>query len=171
MDFGIIAQPVRPSSNWLSVVPDTGIILAGDTLTVQVEITADTTDDGMYEFFGNLHVISNSCPGNSETIPVTAYSLDAEDNTTTIPRSFSLSAYPNPFNPRTTIAFSLPQTMRIRLSVYDITGRRVAVLADESFTPGTNRLTFDAGFLPSGLYFARIESALFNSTRKMMLIK
>lgn len=171
MDFGIAPQPVRPSGHWLSVVPDTALIAAGDTLTVQVEITADTTDNGVYEFDGSLHVVSNACPGNSVTIPVTAYALDAGEHASAIPRGFALSAFPNPFNPRTTITFSIPQSVHIRLAVFDITGRAVAVLADGPFTAGVHQLPFDADLLPSGLYFARIESVLFTSTRKVMLIK
>ncbi len=171
MEFGITPETISPSSNWLSVAPDTGLIPAGDTLIVQVVISPDTTDNGAYDFQGSLHVITNSCPGNSETISVTVYVLDAEDNPTTIPRSFSLAAYPNPFNPNTTITFSLPQTVRIKLSVYDIAGRSVSVLADESFTPGIHQVPFNAGSLSSGLYFAHIESVLYRSTRKIVLIR
>ena len=74
------------------------------------------------------------------------------------PSSFTLSSYPNPFNPSTTIAFSLPQAQIVRLAVYDITGREVAVLADELFVAGEHQVTFDGTQLPSGIYFARIET-------------
>ncbi|HEY3295326.1 MAG TPA: carboxypeptidase regulatory-like domain-containing protein [bacterium] len=171
MDFGIIAQPVRPAGPWLSVTPDTTRINAGDTLTVQVEIAPDTTDDGTHEFYGNLLVRTNSCPGSTETIPVTAFALNADGKAALSPQNFSLAAYPNPFNPRTTLTLSVPQAARITLSIYDITGRCVAVLTDQPFAPGTYLLPFDAGSLPSGLYFARVESALFTSTRKLMLLK
>ncbi len=171
MEFGITPETISPSSNWLSVAPDTGLIPAGDTLIVQVVISPDTTDNGTFDFQGSLHITTNSCPGNSETISVTAYVLDADDNTNRLPRSFSLSAFPNPFNPKTTITFSLPHTTRIKLSVYDVTGRCVALLADESLVPGTYRFPFNAGLLPSGLYFAHIESVLFSSTHKLMLIR
>jgi hypothetical protein len=157
--------------NWLSVEPDTGLVAPGDTLTLQVGITADTTDDRTYEFFGNLHVVTNSCPDSAVTIPVTVYTLDVENRTSGIPTSFSLSAYPNPFNPRTTITLAVPITTHIKLSIYDVTGRCVSVLTDKSYPPGLFKLPFDAGSLPSGLYFAHIASAMFRSTQKLMLIK
>jgi exonuclease III len=81
--------------------------------------------------------------------------------------------YPNPFNPATTIPFILPDQQEVSVFVYDILGRRVAVVAENRvFAPGENSVEFDAQGLSSGVYLYRIE---FEDgtvvTDKMMLIK
>ena len=171
MEVGIIPQPFQPSSDWLRVVPDTALIPPGDTLTVQVGIAPDTTDDGAFDFSGGLLILTNSCPGDSVTISIMAYVLDTDVNLTAVPSGFSLSAHPNPFNPTTTLTFSIPQTVLVKLTVHDITGRLIALLAEGVFTPGQYRIPFDAKRLPSGLYFARLESDLFHSIQKIMLVR
>ncbi|MEX0681043.1 MAG: MXAN_6640 family putative metalloprotease [Balneolales bacterium] len=82
--------------------------------------------------------------------------------------------YPNPFNPETTITFSLPETASVRLQVFDITGRVVAKLVDETMGRGHHSLRFDSRHfsgLSSGIYLYRLESAGQSAVRKMMIIK
>lgn len=90
-----------------------------------------------------------------------------------VPEKFGLDQnYPNPFNPSTNINFSLPQTSRVTLAVYDMLGRRVATLLDNKQLNAANHsVKFDASALASGMYIYRIEAGSFISTRKMMLIK
>jgi len=78
---------------------------------------------------------------------------------------------PNPFNPVTSIRFSLPEEGRTSLRVYDVGGRLVRVLLDEELEPGLHELTFDARGLPSGVYFMRMDSNAFTETRKLVLLK
>jgi hypothetical protein len=87
------------------------------------------------------------------------------------PSSFNLSSFPNPFNPTTTLAFSLPQTGQVKVVVYDLLGREVAVLAERVFEAGEQRLRFDGSALPSGLYFARLQSGPISVTQKLLLLK
>jgi photosystem II stability/assembly factor-like uncharacterized protein len=89
------------------------------------------------------------------------------------PREFTLSQnYPNPFNPVTTIQFTLSGPDDITLTVYDLLGRRVAVLLNGSLPAGTHSAVFDARHLASGVYLYRIVTAQGQSeTRKMMLLK
>lgn len=171
MEIGITTNTVNPSGDWLSVTPDTALILPGDTLTIQVMVSPDTTDDSFYDFLGNLHLVTNSCPVSSETIPVMLFVLDADDVPSALPDNFSFGAYPNPFNASTTIAFSLPHTARVTLSLFDITGRQIAILADQNFSSGNHSVLYEAGDLPSGIYLAHIASDFFNSTQKIVLIK
>ncbi len=80
--------------------------------------------------------------------------------------------YPNPFNPVTTIRFDLAEDSRhIRLTVYDILGRQVAVLVNETLPAGTHTVSFDAAALASGVYLYRLETGKKNLHRTMMLVK
>jgi hypothetical protein len=88
------------------------------------------------------------------------------------PKSFALSQnYPNPFNPSTTITFDLPGFAFVSLKVYDVLGREVARLVNETKTPGGHSVKWDASDFPSGIYFARLEAAGRLLTRKMCLVK
>ncbi len=79
--------------------------------------------------------------------------------------------YPNPFNPRTTIRYALPQAGTVRLVVYDMLGREVAVLADGPKPAGRHAARFDAGGLPSGTYVYRLQAQDRIIVRTMMLVK
>jgi len=81
-----------------------------------------------------------------------------------------LGNYPNPFNPTTTIRFS-SNGERLHLRVYDTVGREVRTLADGVFSPGEHEVVFDAGELPSGMYFYRLESGSFQQVQSMLLVK
>lgn len=89
-----------------------------------------------------------------------------------IPDKFSLSQnYPNPFNPVTSLQFSIPKEKDIKLSVYDMLGKEVAVLFNGKLSAGEYKYTFDAAKLTSGIYFYKISSDEFNDVKKMSLIK
>lgn len=87
------------------------------------------------------------------------------------PSSYSLSVYPNPFNPSTTISFTLPEAGMTRVAVYDVSGRWVQTLADETRSAGSHTIAFDARELPSGVYFVRMASGEFQATRKIVLMR
>lgn len=99
-----------------------------------------------------------------------------------IAEEFSLTAnYPNPFNPSTTISFSLPEAAEVRLAVYNTLGQEVAVLADGSLGAGWHSVVWDASRsagapVSSGVYFYRmtasgISGKTFSSMQKMVLMK
>lgn len=88
------------------------------------------------------------------------------------PQQMKLGAnYPNPFNPKTKIEFSLPQANDVKLTVYDVLGRRVAVLVDGKRQAGQHLVTFDASNLSSGVYIYRLKANGFSQSRKMLLVK
>jgi hypothetical protein len=85
---------------------------------------------------------------------------------------FSLNQnYPNPFNPATKIQFTLPETVDVRLDVYNIAGQRVATLVNEQREAGAHTVEFDGTRVASGVYIYRIQAGSFVQTRKMTLIK
>jgi hypothetical protein len=89
-----------------------------------------------------------------------------------IPGEVSLSQnYPNPFNPSTTITYTVPEEMRVRLEVYDILGRRVATLVDQNQNAGRYQVQFDMTPYASGVYLYRIVTAETSLVKKMTLIK
>jgi hypothetical protein len=79
--------------------------------------------------------------------------------------------YPNPFNPSTAIRFQLPASGITHLAVYDMLGRRVAVLVDGSMAAGHHTATFDASSLTSGMYLYRLTSGGQTLAKQMLLIK
>jgi photosystem II stability/assembly factor-like uncharacterized protein len=99
------------------------------------------------------------------------------DDESIVPNNFQLyQNYPNPFNPSTTIKYSIPAETTQRsvfttLKIYDLLGSEVATLVNEIKSPGKYEVKFDAGRLPSGIYFYTIRAGSFFSCRKMMLIK
>jgi hypothetical protein len=101
---------------------------------------------------------------------------------TEIPAEFSLSQnYPNPFNPTTKIKFEIPAhlsfpnasigNLLVSLKIFDILGREVQTLVNESIKPGTYEASFDGSSLTSGVYFYRLTTEGFSETKKMILMK
>ena len=85
---------------------------------------------------------------------------------------YSLSDnYPNPFNPTTTIAYSLPRESHVVLSVYNSIGQLVRQLINEDRPAGNYRFNFNASGLSSGVYFYRLKAGDFISVKKLVLMK
>lgn len=88
------------------------------------------------------------------------------------PLDFTLSQnFPNPFNPSTSISFSIPARARTVLTVHDILGRAVATLVEADLNPGAYEATWDAGRFSSGVYFYRLVSGDRVQIRRMALVK
>ncbi len=88
------------------------------------------------------------------------------------PDKFELSQnFPNPFNPNTSIKFTLPETGYVKLTVYNMLGQEIATLVNGVKEAGTHIINFNAEEFNSGIYIYRIESNGFNEVRKMTLIK
>ena len=88
------------------------------------------------------------------------------------PSSFTLfQNYPNPFNPTTIISYSLPLYSHVRLAVFDLVGREVALLVNKEESSGMHSVSWNAAGFPSGLYFCRISTGGFTQTGKMLLEK
>jgi hypothetical protein len=89
-----------------------------------------------------------------------------------VPTSFALKQnFPNPFNPVTSIHFDIPKSSLVKISVYDIMGREVEVLADESVPAGKYEVKWDASKYSSGVYFYTLIAGNFTQTKKMILAK
>ncbi|MDP8205712.1 MAG: T9SS type A sorting domain-containing protein [Candidatus Electryonea clarkiae] len=90
----------------------------------------------------------------------------------TLPETFSInSVYPNPFNPTTTIEFSIDKPYITKLSVFDRLGREIAVLRDGPAMPGVYKVQFDGEGLSSGIYFVQLSTGAGSVMSKMVLMK
>ncbi len=140
---------------------------------------------------GTEYVDSNLAPGQvTYTYRIKAYGDFTESDNSNeasititgikdekgMPKEYSISQnYPNPFNPTTNIKFALPKRGKTMIAIYDLLGRELYTLIDKELEAGYHEISFDAnvtlGGFTSGVYFYRIHSSDFNSTKKMILMK
>ncbi len=81
------------------------------------------------------------------------------------------SNYPNPFNPSTTISFTLPKSAFVTLTIYNVLGQLISTLVNERRSPGTYNVQFDASTIPSGVYYYRLSAGEYVQTRKMLVLR
>jgi len=95
-----------------------------------------------------------------------------DDNHKDIPLAYTLAQnYPNPFNPSTTIEYTLPETQRVFLRVYDALGQVIATLENSYKSAGRHKVVFERKDLPSGLYFYQIMAGPFTDSKKFVLLR
>ncbi len=162
-------------TSWLSCPADcAGDIPAGETVDVQVTYNTSGMGDGTYN--ASISVAHNA-PGGPVLVPVqlivSADGTDAVD----IPNRVVLGQnHPNPFNPKTSISFALPNSGTARLEIFSTDGRRVNTLVDGVMDAGSHVVIWDgtdgAGQpAPSGIYFYRLVTDGLTETKKMMMLK
>lgn len=143
------ADMIQPGHGyWVKVLQDSKLILAGvNPRSGQIKIVAI-----------------------SELPPAPPDANDIQHST--YPKTYSLSVnYPNPFNPGTTILYSLPEDGYVTLTVYNTLGEVVAVLVDGRQSAGYKNARFDARNFSSGLYFYKLVAGPFTRVRKMLLVR
>ncbi|MFA4924392.1 MAG: phospholipase D-like domain-containing protein, partial [Ignavibacteriaceae bacterium] len=105
--------------------------------------------------------------GGTDSITIT----DIE-NIGNIPAEYSLDQnYPNPFNPSTTIQYSLKESGKVELTVYNLLGQKVLTLVNEFQNSGSHLVKFDASQLASGIYIYQIRANNFSASKKLLLLK
>ena len=118
---------------------------------------------------GNLVELESDEPAYWQDFGMTIVSLSEKIN---LPETFSLAkAYPNPFNPVTTLNYTLPVESKVLVAVYDLSGREVARLIEDSRHPGHHQLTWDAAEYSSGIYLLYLQAGEFQATQKLVLMK
>ena len=89
-----------------------------------------------------------------------------------VPEAYSLSqAYPNPFNPTTTLSFAIPIDSEVILSIYNLQGREISSLINGNMEAGYHSIVWDANSYASGVYFVKMMAGEYVNTQKLMLIK
>lgn len=127
--------------------------------------TAGSTDNLWSDYRGNLKrnglFIANSVQM-------------ATDHRNIIPTKYNLKpAYPNPFNPMTTISYAVPLDMagELSLQVFDLKGRLIETLVQGNVQPGSHTIHWNAAQFPSGMYFVQLKAEKFSKTQKLILLK
>ena len=102
--------------------------------------------------------------------PVNPNNIIVDNNT--VPKDFILyQNYPNPFNPGTKIRYSIPQSSKVEIKIFDILGNELEIFVDENKSAGIYEIEFNASSLPSGTYFYQLKAGDFIETNKMILLK
>jgi len=105
-------------------------------------------------------------------IPITDVITSVNDNRSHLPTKYALyQNFPNPFNPSTVISYQMSVNSHVTLKVYDVLGREIVTLVDGKQGAGTHSVTFNAGNLPSGVYFYRLQAGSYSDTKKLVLLK
>ena len=99
-------------------------------------------------------------------------SVGTETGDADLPTGYRLEAnYPNPFNPQTTLTYTVPAPGYVFLQIHDVQGRTVETLIDGFQAPGTYTHTFDADHLTSGVYFYTLAAGRYRATRAMVVLR
>ncbi len=150
-----------------------------ESTVVLKSIDAKSTGEADFTFS-----VDNDAPVGKDTTLIASITSSAGQSWTkniTIsvgaPKDYKLyNNFPNPFNPSTKIAFELPKASHVTLKIYDVLGREVAQVADQSYPAGYNETTWygingDGEQVASGVYFCRITAGAWSKVIKMMMLK
>lgn len=148
---------------------------------VRLPLSADFTYSFEHQANAKVRPVDEIIPGfgNVAASDNNRFALVIAPPTTTsagvqsdLPTEVSLSQnFPNPFNPTTSIRYQVPENTHVRLGVYDLLGRQVALLVNDTMPAGSHTAQFDASSLSSGVYIYRIEAAGQSQSRRMTLVK
>ncbi|MBK9334567.1 MAG: T9SS type A sorting domain-containing protein [Ignavibacteria bacterium] len=110
---------------------------------------------------------------NGAVLKLTETITTVNSISSSVPADFKLDQnFPNPFNPATTINFSIPNSSKVNLKIYNSLGKEVTTLVDEFLNAGSYSTEFKASSdLTSGIYFYTITAGNFTDTKKLMLLK
>ncbi len=119
-----------------------------------------------------MNMVSTDSLSRKTDIAFNLISTGVKEVSAQTPKGFALEQnYPNPFNPSTKISYSLKNTEKVYLSVFNTLGQEIAVLVNDTQNAGSHEVMFSASNLPSGTYFYRLQTGANVETKKMLLIK
>ena len=154
----------------LVVDPPTGTVAPGESTELTLLADATGLEPGSYAF--TVQIETNAPAQPMLSVPVTLEvtgGVGTDDAAT--PTAFVLRQnYPNPFVRTSTIEFGLSEREHVTLTVFDVTGRRVATLVDGPVEAGTHRVTWDAAQLPAGMYVYRIRAGTHTASLRALLV-
>ncbi|SVE01967.1 uncharacterized protein METZ01_LOCUS454821, partial [marine metagenome] len=188
---GIVGGRFDDATSAKLIKSENGLILQADGYIGGVQITLTHGTNFSIELSDNAWISDYATDGNQTILVIVqpaegglfttssdfeivdmivANSHDAVS--TMVVREFALSsAYPNPFNPSTTVELSIPEGGHVSVMVYNITGQLITKLADSYMDANQYQFTWQGDNVPSGMYLIRSEYAGQVSTQKLMLLK
>jgi hypothetical protein len=177
-DSLIVHYPPPAGMDWVVYQGTEEHFWIGDTTHVTVTYEMTTGAAGTYDigYFASTTDLSFEDPGYTDVslgnqIVVGPSAID-EQTVPGIATRFALEQnYPNPFNPSTTIRYEIKKRSQVKLAVYDLTGRQVAVIANGVRNPGIYEVNFTADNLASGVYIYRLTAGEFVQSHKMALVR
>ena len=168
------------------VRPNLTIAAGGSLFRAMTQNVPATAPEGQYTYNGHLGAHPNVSfavdgfifeklstgdginPDNTWNV----YGWDGDGDLAQLPTEFDLEpAFPNPFNPQTTLRYDLPSNANASLIIYDIQGRVANQLVNGWHQAGSYEITFDAARLASGVYFVRYQAGTYTETQKLLLVK
>jgi hypothetical protein len=161
-----VYRTTNSASSWTSFVGGT---LTNSYLTRTLSFRATSSDSTLYTGVGTTSTASTPGQGVYEySFPLVGVS----NQNGNIPKEFALHQnFPNPFNPATFIRYDVPRQTLVRIDVFDASGRVVSTLVNETKSPGSYEVVFDASSHSSGVYFYKITAGDFAGTMKMIVLK
>ncbi|MFU8860742.1 MAG: endonuclease/exonuclease/phosphatase family protein [Cyclonatronaceae bacterium] len=151
------------------------IFYTGSTLTLKNRYTLQVEEMSVDQralyglYYGDTQVASDHLPHVADFELMRTTSSGGNIG---LINSYSLAQnFPNPFNPATTITFTVPEPGNVRIDVFDVLGRRIADLVNETYSSGVHNVAFNASDLPSGIFLIRMNAGNQVFTRKMTLVK
>jgi hypothetical protein len=121
--------------------------------------------------FENYYIQSDKSPVVIKSYETNLLVTDLIDDSKLLAPYYLFNAYPNPFNPSTTIEYQLQSNGRVKIQVFDTLGKEVAALVNDYQQKGKHSIIFDANNLSSGIYYVRMQSRNFSETKKINVMK
>jgi len=160
--------------SWLDYRPEKGYILPGEETEVTVRLQSESLSPGFY--YGILKIKHNA---GLQQLPIgitmlVRNSIESTNSTDDIINNFEYEIgkiFPNPFNAKTNIKFSLDEAMPVNITIYNHMGRMIEELVDGTFATGEHHILWNAENYASGIYFIRIKTVKSRTIQKVLLIK
>ncbi len=169
----VYARCISVTDSTIFVGMDNGVFLSTNDGATWTSVTDGLTDTRVFQL--TIHgttLFAGTIVGGVYARPLSNMITGVHDNTNSVITKFTLAQnYPNPFNPTTVIRYYLPLASFVTLKVFDMLGREVQSLVHQDESVGGHTITFNGSFLPSGLYFYRLQAGRFVSTKDMVLLK
>lgn len=168
----VLDYQISANVTWITFSSTSGSINLGDTVTIEITYDVPSLQPGI----NNANIYIEDPHHGPITVPVEIYFQNTtdvkEEFSSGNPDSFSLTQnYPNPFNPATKILYSVPETQKVILKVFNVLGNEIMTLVNGEKTKGSYSINLDMAGYPSGVYFYKIQTEKFTETKKMTLTK
>jgi hypothetical protein len=156
--------------NWVTSAINSGTLISNESVSIPLMINTENLNPG--QVYTTKVLVNDLINNLSEEVEVSLEISDELDNSNINPYAYFLKTpYPNPFNPKTTIEFSISNLENVEIIIYDMQGKKIEVISNQVYSPGHYNLEWNAEKYSSGIYFVKMVSENFIDTQKLMLIK